>query len=367
MASLWQKRGGTWCVTYRDRGKQRVRSLRTKDRREALKLKRAIETSLDDNGSVVLEVCDRPKQETKNPTMDDFWESFMRWAHCNRAARTVEEYGNWFRQLREFTGAERLGDVTNKDIEDFKIALTKQGKRTPKGVGLERTSINNALKTIATIWNQAIRLKLYTGENPTVGAERFKLPKNLDRDFLQKEQIDAMLKAAIKYAEQKYVRRLDSRNVYLAIALMALAGLRKREVCYARWEWVNFENKIITVSNEDDFTTKNRKPRIISLNARLIDILKSHRADTGYILQDARANNGKTEYRADFKKSFRKVCDLARVDTTPHQLRHSFASRHAVAGTSLHVIAGWLGHSTTWVTQRYAHFQKTFNAAADNI
>jgi integrase len=103
------------------------------------------------------------------------------------------------------------------------------------------------------------------------------------------------------------------------------------------------------------------------MNAQLMEILKPYWKDTGYILEEVRASAGKTPYRADFKKAFQKVCDLAGIQTTPHQLRHSFASRHAVAGTSLHVIAGWLGHSTTWVTQRYAHFQKTFNAAADNI
>ncbi|MCL4219308.1 MAG: tyrosine-type recombinase/integrase, partial [Candidatus Hydrogenedentes bacterium] len=78
-------------------------------------------------------------------------------------------------------------------------------------------------------------------------------------------------------------------------------------------------------------------------------------------------SEGKAKYRADLKNSFNRLCELANVDNTPHQLRHSFASRHAVAGTSLHVIAGWLGHSTTWVTQRYAHFQTCFNEAADNI
>jgi hypothetical protein len=50
MASLWRQKSGMRCVTYRELGLQRVCSLRTRDRREALKLERAIETV----GSVLL-------------------------------------------------------------------------------------------------------------------------------------------------------------------------------------------------------------------------------------------------------------------------------------------------------------------------
>ena len=63
MASLWQKQSGLWCVTYRENGKKRTRSLRTRDKREARKLKRAIETTLEKRGTVVLDVSDRPKSE----------------------------------------------------------------------------------------------------------------------------------------------------------------------------------------------------------------------------------------------------------------------------------------------------------------
>lgn len=367
MASLWQKKSGTWCVTFRENGRQHVRSLRTKDKREALKLKRAVETTLEEHGKVVLRVSDRPEAEHKNPTLDEFWDQFLRWANTNRSRRTVDEYRIWFNQIKEFSGACRLGDITSIEIEEFKAALTKQGKRKPNGVGLEKLSINNGIKTLMAIWSHAIKLNLYTGENPVAAVERFRLPQTMDKDYLQSTHIQSLLDAAIQYGKEKHVRRLEARNVYLAIALMALAGMRKREACFARWEWVDFNARAITVTNDEHFTTKNRRPRIISMNSLLLEILKPFKNEAGYILEASRSNAGKTEYRVDFKKGFQKVCDIAGIQTTPHQLRHSFASRHAVAGTSLHVIAGWLGHSTTWITQRYAHFQKTFNAAADNI
>ena len=367
MASLWQKKTGVWCVTYREDGKQRVRSLRTKDKREALKLKRAIETMLDERGAVELHVSDRPQPEKRNPTLDEFWRDFHAWATGHRSQSTVEEYTNWFTQLREFTRADRLGEITRTDIEAFKAALGKQGKRKPKGVGLDKVSINNALKTLSAVWSHALKLGLFTGENPVASVERYNVPRVLDRDYLDKMQVDALLRAAEAYGDEKYVRRAEATNVYLAVALMAFAGLRRREVCFSRWDWISWEGRVMTVTSDGDFVTKNRRPRIISLNSQLVDILRPYAKAEGYILETVRAGEDRAEYRADFKKGFQKVCDIAGIRTTPHELRHSFASRHAVAGTSLHVIAGWLGHSTTWITQRYAHFQKTYNAAADNI
>ena len=369
MASMWQKRKhGVWFITYRENGKQRVRSLRTKDRREAQRLKRTIETMLDGGAAVTLNVSERMVPEDKDPLLDEFWISFNAWAIENRAARTVEEYKNWFTQLREFTKAERLGEIKRKDIEAFKAALTKQGKHKAEGVGLDRSSINNALKTFKSIWNHAIKLELFSGENPVAKVEPYRLPQIVDRSYLGKEELDALLAAAKGRDEEKYVRNLEARNVYLAIALMGLAGLRKREACFARWEWINWDRRIITVTNDERFTTKNRRPRTISLSAQLAEILWPYKERDGHMLLTcARRNNGRIEYRVDFRKGFHRACERVGIQATPHDLRHSFASRHAVAGTSIHVIAGWLGHSTTWTTQRYAHFQKTFNEAADNI
>jgi hypothetical protein len=128
MACLWRKENGIWCVTYRENGKQRARSLRTKNRREALQLKSAIELNLASGQSVFLKVTDEPPEATKNPKLDEFWSDFYRWALENRTPSTIEEYKNWFTQISEFTGARRLGDITSVDIHAFKSAISKQGK-----------------------------------------------------------------------------------------------------------------------------------------------------------------------------------------------------------------------------------------------
>jgi hypothetical protein len=61
----------------------------------------------------------------------------------HRAPSTVEEYQNWFSQLSEFSGIKNRGDATRNDIERFKTGLPRQGKTRPRGVGLDKVSINN--------------------------------------------------------------------------------------------------------------------------------------------------------------------------------------------------------------------------------
>ena len=368
MASIHRKsKNGTWYITYREHGRQKHRSLGTRSLRKAQSLKREIEQLIEEAGRAELVVTERPPARRKNPTVSEFWESFLPWAEAHRSPSTVEEYQNWFTQFREFKGIQRLGDATRQDVEQFKARLRRQGKRKPRGVGLDKVSVNNALKTLKSIWNHARKLDLYSGENPFVGVEAFRIAQRIDRGYLDSDEVNKLHEAAVRYADEKYVREAEARNVRIAIALMALAGLRKKEVCFARWEWVRWEERVLVVSSHEEFTTKNKRTRIISMHDELVRILESYRKDDGYILEPLRANEGKSKYRADFKKSFNRVCELAGTTATPHDLRHSFASRHAVRGRSLHVIAGWLGHSTTWVTERYAHCQKQYNADVNDI
>lgn len=368
MASIHQrKKGGIWYVSFCQDGKQRQRSLGTKNAREARRLLKEIEYRLECAPETEFYIAERPKTEAINPTADEFWQAFHTWAKEHRSRSAVDEYKTWFQRFKEFAGMDRLGDATRQDVERFKASLMAQGLRTPKGVGLAPTSVNSAIKALRSIWNHGAKLGLYNGDNPFRQVERYPVAHRLNQEYLDRGAIDELMNAAELYRKEPYVRALEARNVKLAIALMALAGLRKREACFALWEWVQWDRKVLVVSSYEGFTTKNRKSRVVSMHDDLVEVLGPHRKDEGYILEAVRATKLKSRYRVDFQKSFHRVCEIAGIKATPHALRHSFASRHAVAGTPLHVIAGWLGHSSTTVTERYAHFQTGYNAAANNI
>lgn len=264
MASLFRRgKKGIWYVTYREKGRQKVRSLKTCDKREARRLKREIEGVLDERGSVSLQVSATPYKSPINPTIEDFWKSFNQWAMENRSNKTVQEYDNWFKQIRAFSKAKRLGDIDSTCAEKFKRSLAKQGRRKPKGIGLKKRSINSGIRCLKAIWNHGTKLGLYTGSNPFADVELYRIPKQLDKDFLDSEQIDSLLLAARKYRDKRSVHTIEGNNVYLAVGLMALAGLRKREVSFARWEWIDWDKKVIIVDSHEEFITKNGRARVI--------------------------------------------------------------------------------------------------------
>jgi site-specific recombinase XerD len=51
-----------------------------------------------------------------------------------------------------------------------------------------------------------------------------------------------------------------------------------------------------------------------------------------------------------------------------HDLRHVFASKMVMDGTSLYIMGSLLGHRTTQMTKRYAHLKpETLKKAVDDV
>ena len=102
MASIHKKtKGGTWYVSYREKGKLKHRSLATKSERKARELKREIELLLEERGIVEVVISDRPKPEIKDPPVEEFWRSFSEWLQTHRTASTTKLCANWLTQFSE--------------------------------------------------------------------------------------------------------------------------------------------------------------------------------------------------------------------------------------------------------------------------
>ena len=74
--TLWGEARGEG-VAYRQDGKQKVRSLRTTNKREAIRLQREIEALVQNNSPNGFTVMEKPVTEEKNPTFDEFWPEFL--------------------------------------------------------------------------------------------------------------------------------------------------------------------------------------------------------------------------------------------------------------------------------------------------
>jgi integrase len=117
-----------------------------------------------------------------------------------------------------------------------------------------------------------------------------------------------------------------------------------------KWEHINFRASIIRLPE-----SKNHRPREIPINSILRKALLSvPRTASPHVFDGT-----------DPGKWFRKACRLVGIENFHwHDLRHSFASRLAMAGVPIRTIADLMGHTQVQTTVRYAHLAPGYLAEA---
>ena len=329
MASIY-KRNNVYCIKFYQNGRRVRKSLGTKKKTEALKIKEQIERELA-AGKYSLEEVDTD--------VETFWSEYWAWARDHKRPRTLELEQLCWKKFVEFAKPEKLGNVTKQDVERFKAKRKRDG--------LKPSSINIALIHLQAIYGHAKKLGYYSGQNPFVGVARFKVEKNPPK-YLSIDEMETVLKTAAECDQ----------NIHLVFALGIYAGLRKQEIVNARWEWFDFDQRIITLASRDGFQLKDYETRTIPFHDTLAEILSLDRQKNGFVFNPDKEEQGKHRYRYEFRRSFTTVLRMTNLEwVTPHVLRHTFASQLAIAGVSLYKISKWLGHSDTKTTQIYAHLQ----------
>jgi integrase len=111
-----------------------------------------------------------------------------------------------------------------------------------------------------------------------------------------------------------------------------------------KWEHINFRANVIRLPR-----SKPGKAREIPMNSTLCETLRAipMHIDSPYVFEGT-----------DPAKWFGKALRAAKIENFHwHDLRHSFASRLAMAGVPMRHIAELMGHSEIQTTMRYAHLQ----------
>lgn len=168
--------------------------------------------------------------------------------------------------------------------------------------------------------------------------------------FLSPEEITRLLSAC---------ERINHPYLAVFIRFLLLTGARKGEARTAKWRDMDFAAGVWRVP-----MTKSGRSRRIMLSQAAIDALDRTERRTrelglpvgpdDYIFPNPRTG---TCYNS-FHIAYFKARDDARLpDVRIHDLRHTFASLLINNGVSLYEVQELLGHSSTAMTQRYAHLQ----------
>lgn len=232
-----------------------------------------------------------------------------------------------------------------QDLKELDESLISQVIGKMKEDGYSLTTINIMIRCWKNICNRAVEWNMIQ-TNPLSKIKQLKVAEK-ELIYCTKIQRETFIECAKGYGK----------NIHLVCALGFYAGLRKREISFARWEWFDLDRNLINLSNYDNFETKSRKNRTIPLLNNLKKILLEYGENQkeGFLFEKA---NGTKEYHYYFRKMFDRIRRETGLNwVTPHTMRHTFASLLAQEGVPLYSITSWMGHSHSRVTELYAHLQ----------
>ena len=163
------------------------------------------------------------------------------------------------------------------------------------------------------------------------------------------------------YPERETLRDRAFVDHLRPMVLLSLhTGLRRGEVFNLRWEDIDLQRAMLTVSGA---SAKSGYTRHVPLNETARATLEAWRrqstgADLVFPNKDGRAfDNCNTSWESVLKE--------ARITGFRwHDMRHTFASKLVMAGVDLNTVRELLGHSDIKMTLRYAHLAPQVKAAA---
>ena len=139
-------------------------------------------------------------------------------------------------------------------------------------------------------------------------------------------------------------------------------GMRLSEIINLRWCSVNLHQREIKVQNTKEFTTKNKRDRVIPINDTLYQILSERLPkilsinESEYVFPNSNGFRFSPFFISKkFKRAVRKSILNDKIHF--HSLRHSFISNLIQRGCSIYVAKELAGHSQISVTEIYAHLR----------
>jgi integrase len=187
------------------------------------------------------------------------------------------------------------------------------------------------------------------GANPVASVKRLKESEIRVRYLLPEEE--AALRAEIQ-------KKCPEREAEFELALYT--GMRRGEQFTLKWAGVDSERGILAVRGK-------RGPRYVVANKSALAAiakLRAQRKDSDFVCPETEHEN-----QTDWRRWFERALKAAGIrDFHWHDLRHTFASRLAMAGVDILALQKLMGHKSIVMTMRYSHLtDDRYKAAAEKI
>lgn len=262
--------------------------------------------------------------------------------------RYLERFTSWLK----ITHKEDLlpHELTSGDIWDYRLYLSRKYKH--KGTNLKKITQNYYLIALRAL------LGYFTDKDiVSLPADKIKLPKDARAEktikFLNLEQIERLLLAP----DTKTKTGLRDRAI---LETLFSTGLRVAElVSLNRDQFANIENK---QELELSIIGKGDWPRTVYFSERALSWLKksleTRKDNSKALFINYRGRNLFSRLtRRSVERVVKQYAIKAGVPifTTPHTIRHSYATDLLTQGVDLRTVQEFLGHKSILTTQIYTH------------
>lgn len=263
------------------------------------------------------EFCPRVQRGPRPVLFEDAAKEYLEWARTDKRSWMTDQH--WLNRLRARFAGKTLDEITPQDVERFKADLAAE-----RAVA----TVNRHLACLKHLYSRAIRDG--NARNNPVKAVRLFQENNARVRWLAQEDETALL-AVIP---EPY-RRFCQVAIY--------TGLRKGELLDLIWERVDFKTGILTVGR-----SKHGDARRVPMSSLVQDVLRRVPRSLGESLVFPGCRKVSHRFPDWIKAAGLKDLHL-------HDLRHTFASRLAMAGVDILTIKELMGHKTLAVTLRCSH------------
>lgn len=289
--------------------------------------------------------------------MDELIDLFVDYMRVEKrfSPHTVEAYA---RDIIRFIEASGLRSTESLVPEGRKAILTFL--RRMREDGLSTTSARRGLIAVRSFY-RFLQREGYIEEDPSSFVDLPRGGRKLPRP-LTYEEVERLLAAPD-------VRKPMGLRDAAMLELMYATGLRVSELVSLKLEDFNLELGFVTLLG------KGRKERIVPVGDQALDRVALYLSHVRPILVKGRKtphlfvnHRGGGMTRQGFWKIVKRYCAAAGIDaeTSPHTLRHSFASHLLERDADLRSVQKMLGHAHISSTQIYTHvMQQRMKAVYD--
>lgn len=330
-----QKQTGIWYFVYHDRGRQRWKSLKTKDKRSATQIYNRLLVKLD---SIKTGVAPRKL------TVESAIETYLEAKQATLKPRTLEQYKQQAKTVLKTLPVEYVNKITRRDLDDYVTTRRRSGV-SPKTIKEELSTLKAAL---AQSRRDGLLSELPVSDWPT-----FKIaPVTPDR------------LGHYSLADIEILKKHFQGRSFEPVFLFALyTGCRRGEMESLKVSDINLAENAIRIRSAKTESNAANQFRHVPIHPGLVpslELITHGRARSAPLFPILVSN-----YHNYPAKVMLRACKKTGVEYKRfHGLRHTTATYLLAAGVPLRDVMAIMGWTRLETAQRYIHMA---NAAASQV